>query len=179
MAQGDITFSVYLTEPGAPGELPYILSRLYDAFGQDVTKMDAFLKEATEYLGVTAEEFGIVYPVQPEPRTPKPRYSERTGKQLKPRKPKRYVRTGRLGASQTSRSEPAGAGVWFAIVGTDVKYAPRVVGRPAPVDNPGQAWFHQGVWTPLADNITAHIADLRAVLVRLVKDKLKSLGKTV
>lgn len=112
---------------------------------------DAFIDETlqalAEYAGVIAEQNQIIYPPQREPLPEKPRFSKKTGKQLKPRKRKRYKRTGVLGGSLTSDARRESALAWVAYVGTNVSYAPYVVGMPD--DDPGQAWFHQNYWSPL------------------------------
>jgi hypothetical protein len=124
--------------------------------------IEGLLKELASLAGVAAEEYVVHYPPQRPPRPPKPRYSKKTGKKLKPQKRKRYKRTGVLGGSITSVAAQLAPLSWIAKVGTNIKYAPYVVGMPT--DDPGQAWFHQGNWEPIQTSITNHIGDIIKVL---------------
>lgn len=123
---------------------------------------NTIIGELTKLAGVSAEQYEIFYPPQREPLPEKPRYSKKTGKQLKPRKRKRYKRTGVLGGSLTSDAEQEALGAWIAFVGTNVEYAPYVVGMPT--DDPGQAWFHQNYWNPLETQLTQHLPDIIAII---------------
>lgn len=128
--------------------------------------IEGLLKELASLAAVTAEQYLIIYPPQRPPRPPKPKYSKKTGKLLKPRKVKRYKRTGVLGGSLTSVAAQLAPLSWIGKVGTKIKYAPYVVGLPT--DDPGQAWFHQGNWTPMATSLTNHINDI----IRVLEDEL-------
>lgn len=66
-----------------------------------------------------------------------------------------YRRTGTLGRSITSDAEnvtPDGADV---VIGMALQYARFVIGRP-----PEQSHYHQGNWTPLADDIEKHLGEI-------------------
>lgn len=134
-------------------------------FGDD--QLNDILQYTTDLMGTAAEQYAIIYPPQQPPRPPKPRFSKKTGKELKPRKVKAYVRTGRLGSSLT-HSEPEMLEMlsWFTKIGTDVEYSPYVVGMPD--DDPGQAWMHKGVWTPMETQIKVNLPAIR----RVVEDEL-------
>lgn len=116
-----------------------------------LAKPDQFariLERITRKVGVRAEQEVGEYPPARPPVQPKPRFSKRTGRRLKDRVNEQYIRTGVLGASLTSQAVEQGTGnSWLALVGTTIEYAPYVWALPS--DDPGQAWFHQGVWTPL------------------------------
>lgn len=136
-------------------------------------KFDAVIELLAQTAGAAAEQYEIIYPPQREPMPEKPRFSKKTGKQLKPRKRTRYKRTGVLGGSLTSNAEREALGVWIAKVGTNVTYAPYVVGMPD--DDPGQAWFHQNYWTPLLTELTAHLPEITEV----VRERLETLVKAL
>jgi hypothetical protein len=91
-------------------------------------------------LGAMMEEDSNGYPPQPKPRNPRR---------------KAYRRTGRLGASLTTEVviEPE---IYAVRLGSNVVYSPLVWALPD--DEPiGQAWMHQGVWTPLATSVLDNI----------------------
>lgn len=64
-------------------------------------------------------------------------------------------RTGLLGRSITSRVEADG-NVVIVYVGTNIPYAPPVIGQP-----PVQSHYHQGSWTPMADNLRNNVDVIR------------------
>lgn len=119
--------------------------------------------DVTRLVGVKLEELVVDYPPQPEPRTTPGGVDPETGEIKKPRKRKRYKRTGRLGASITSEPRQYSNDTWVAAVGSNVVYSPYVIGEPS--DNPGQAWFHQGVWTPLRQDILNNLPAIRKLIV--------------
>ncbi len=144
---------------------------LLRSFGDE--QLNATLEYCTDLMGTSAELYAIVYPPQREPRPSKPRYSKKTGKELKPRKRKQYRRTGRLGANLThSKPEMVEFLEWFTKVGTDVEYSPYVVGEPD--DDPGQAWMHVGVWTPMITNIRANLPAIKRVVFEEIQRRLNS-----
>lgn len=151
----DEMFSMKVNTPA----IEYAIQQLR-ALGDD--KVNQMIGELTALAGVTAEQYLVIYPPLRPPRPPKPRYSKKTGKELKPRKRKPYKRTGNLGASITSTAAQLAPLHWIATVGTNIEYAPYVVGMPD--DDPGQAWFHQGYWEPIEISLTAHINDIITVL---------------
>lgn len=147
----------------ADKELTNILALLQ---GMNDDEFDKLLSDLVRLAAVTAETNGIIYPVQREPVTPKPRYSKKTGKLLKPRKNKQYIRTGRLGASLTSGlPEKVEKFHWKAQIGTNTGYGAYVVGTPD--DDPGQAWFHQGHWIPLQYQLESD----KSGIIEAVKDE--------
>jgi hypothetical protein len=60
-----------------------------------------------------------------------------------------YRRTGTLGKSITSQTLPDFVGGVIVLVGTNVQYAPYVIGKTE------QADYHKGNWTPLEDDVIA------------------------
>lgn len=114
--------------------------------------LNRIMLRITAKVGVKAEQLVGGYPPSRPPVQPKPRYSKRTGRRLKDRVNKEYVRTGTLGASLTSRAKEVSLTAWMAVIGSSISYSPYVWGMPD--EEPGQAWFHQGVWTPIEEAIT-------------------------
>lgn len=144
---------------------------LLRSFGDD--QLNDALKYCTDLMGTAAETYAVNYPPQREPRPPAPRYSKKTGKELKPRKRVQYKRTGRLGANLTHSTPEMGEFLeWFTKVGTDVEYSPYVLQEPD--DDPGQAWMHQGVWTPMIQNIRANIPAIRRVVFEEIQRRLNA-----
>lgn len=162
-------FTVYVNTP----QIDTLITQLR-ALGDD--DLDAMLGDIARLVGVKLEEISGVYPPQPEPRPPKKRYSKRTGRELKVKPRKRYKRTGVLGGSLTSEPRKIGALAWLAVLGTNIDYAPYVWGLPD--DEPGQAWFHQGIWTPLAVDVRNNIELIRQFIISELKRRIKDrLGK--
>lgn len=130
-------------------------------------QLDRILERITRKVGVLAEQEVGEYPPARPPVVPKPRFSKRTGRRLKDRVNEEYIRTGVLGASLTSRAIEQGIGnAWLAVIGSKIEYAPYVWGLPS--DDPGQAWFHRGVWVPLEIAVQQN----PQVYVDLVRDEL-------
>ncbi len=77
-----------------------------------------------------------------------------------------YRRTGTLGKSITSRVRRTANAV-FIDVGTNVPYAPLVIGKER------QAAYHRGNWTPLQDDIENNIAPIRDTIVKSLVDYLR------
>lgn len=103
----------------------------------DPLRFDAVLLHTVNVIGVMMEEDSNGYPPQPAPRNPR-------------RKP--YRRTGRAGSSMTSEGRKEGS-AYVASVGSNLNYSPRIWALPD--DEPiGQAWMHQGIWTPVATSVT-------------------------
>jgi hypothetical protein len=63
-----------------------------------------------------------------------------------------YKRTGTLGRSITSEARNASVIGVDIVIGSNRKYAPLVIGKP-----PQQSHYHQGNWTPLADNVERNV----------------------
>jgi phage gpG-like protein len=149
---GDIQFD-FVINSSATEQLTQRLRALDPANFVDI------MLDVAALLGVKIEELVGDYPPQPPPRKPAARYSKKTGKKLKNRKAKRYKRTGRLGSSLTSEAQEIGSNIFRALIGSNVEYSPYVWALPS--DNPGQAWFHKGVWTPLEEQINQVMPELR------------------
>lgn len=69
-----------------------------------------------------------------------------------------YRRTGTLGRSITSKVRRTADAVYID-VGTNVSYAPLVIGKER------QAAYHRGNWTPLQDDIENNIDGIRDVII--------------
>lgn len=148
--------------------IDYAIAKLRSLGDDYINELLGFLAKSA---GVTAEQYLVIYPPQREPTPEKPRFSKKTGKQLKPRKRRRYKRTGVLGGSITSVAAQIAPLSWIATIGTNIEYAPYVVGLPT--DDPGQAWFHQGYWEPMATSLSNHINDIIKVLEAELARRLK------
>ncbi len=77
-----------------------------------------------------------------------------------------YPRSGQLGRSIVSRAEAAGAGLIIVHVGTNLTYAPYVIGKLM------QSHYHRGNWTPLEDDIRRGLSELQRVGVRAVQKEI-------
>lgn len=147
----------------------------------DQTTFNAIIQRIAERTGLKAEEIASVYPPAKKRKKPKlymrfrPNgavyYSAfKNAKQayfvmrlIKEGKVP-YRRTGRLGASVTSKVEQRG-NVWIITVGTNVSYAPYVLDVPFPRGK--QAAIHAYYWTPLAESIQKR---QRTILDQTAKD---------
>ncbi len=123
------------------------LARLMKLSGK---QFDTILRQITARVGVLAEQLTGGYPPQPSPKNPK----------------KPYRRTGRLGASLTSAVEAdAEAQAYIAVLGSNVTYAEKVWGERNDTPGKGQAWMHEGVWTPLEEGILQNTSVIERFVV--------------
>lgn len=126
----------------------------------------AILTAIGRRIGVAAESVVSEYP--PQRREPLPRIYQRKRpdgstymSKFKSRKQQGYVfgvlirerripykRTGKLGQSITSAVQSVARDGVTVAIGTNLNYAPYVIGIP-----PTQSHYHQGNWTPLQEDI--------------------------
>lgn len=73
--------------------------------------------------------------------------------------PSGYVRTGTLGKSVTWEVQQTGREGWALVIGSNVDYAPFVIGG-----EDLQAWMHIGWWTPLEGMIVEGLDEILTVV---------------
>src|SRR5687768_3472025 len=130
MAKGDIKFNAKIKPTG--------LKELRAKY--DDQRFQVLMFGMLGRVGAMMEEDANGYPPQRKPKNPKR---------------KAYRRTGRLGASLTSEVHIEHE-IYAVRIGSNVVYSPRVWALPEE-DPIGQAWMHQGVWTPLATNVNKNL----------------------